>query len=247
MIPSTFITKAWSAASSVITTTATAAAVSSSQKPLQHRHTIQKIVKTCPQHLYNIVTDVDSYRDFLPFCKSSRILRRSNCGTMFDASLRIGVSDIPPLNGMEEEYVSRVRHIVRPLSDDRTAANGGSDDSRKEWIVEAKSIKSHLFHSLNSCWKLTPIEYNPKEEVHDENNPQRYHYHQGQEVQRAQDSMASVHHTHVEFEVDIRVTDPFLSMALSQVLESVALQQMQAFEQRCKAVPFHDGYNHSEQ
>jgi Oligoketide cyclase/lipid transport protein len=188
--------------------------------PIRHRHVVKKILDTSPQHLYNIVIDVDSYRDFLPFCKSSRILRRSNCGEMFDASLKIGVSDIPPLNALEEEYISRVRHVqlVSPL------------DGRNEWIVEAKSIKSNLFHGLSSCWKLTQINTEDIEMKHSyplshpKDDPKR-------------DGTVNIYTTKVEFEVEISVLDPFISTALDQVLEGVALQQMEAFEKRCKLVP----------
>lgn len=139
---------------------------------------------------------------------------------MFDASLKIGISDIPPLNALEEEYISRVRHVqqVSPL--------GG----RNEWIVEAKSIKSNLFHGLSSCWKLTQIN---KEDIemkrsyplsHPKDNPKR-------------DGAVNTYTTKVEFEVEISVLDPFISTALDQVLEGVALQQIEAFEKRCKLVP----------
>jgi hypothetical protein len=44
-------------------------------------------------------------------------------------------------------------------------------------------------------------------------------------------------YTKVQFEVEMSVIDPLISTALDQVLESVALQQMEAFEKRCKLVP----------
>ena len=170
---------------------------------MKKSHTVNKIVHTAPRHLLSIVTDVDSYEKFLPFCKSSNILRRSDCRMMFDASLRIGVSDLPPLNAIEEEYVSRVKHYQQV-----------SSDGKKKWIVEAKSIKSNLFHELSSSWKLSEV------------------------PSLRDDTRIRNATTHVEFMVEMSVTDPIIATALDQVLENVALQQIAAFERRCVDVPY---------
>lgn len=217
MIPSIFLSKA-------------------TPHPIRHRHVVKKIVQTSPQHLYNIVTDVDSYRDFLPFCKSSRILRRSNCGTMFDASLKIGISDSPSLNVMEEEYISRVRHVqqISSLLDDDDDGDGGG--KRKEWIVEAKSIKSNLFHGLSSCWKLTQWDCTCREDLEKDSCYPLSISSREKNIEKHTSTGVDIY-TKVEFEVEISVIDPFISTALNQVLESVALKQMEAFENRCKVIP----------
>lgn len=178
----------------------------SSANPVQHRHVVNKILAISPQHLYSIVTDVDSYKLFLPFCNSSKILRRSNCGTQFDASLTIGVSNLPPLNAIEEEYVSRVRHVQQV-----------SSDGRDEWIVEAKSIRSNLFHGLSSSWHLTTYTHGLADK------------------DCANDEMKM---TKVKFEVEMSVADPIISVAVERILENVAIQQIEAFERRCRDIPF---------
>ncbi len=169
-------------------------------------HTVNKVVKTSPHHLYSVVTDVNAYQQFLPFCKSSRILRRSPCESQFDASLKVGISDFPPLNVIEEEYISRVKHFERK-----------GENGKQEWIVEANSIRSNLFYDLKSSWILSeiekPIESIIKEGTNTSNSPATW--------------------TKVEFKVEMTVADPIIIAALDQVLKGVAIQQVDAFEKRC--------------
>jgi coenzyme Q-binding protein COQ10 len=165
---------------------------------------VNKILATTPQHLYDIVIDVDSYKHFLPFCKSSQILRKSDCGTLFDASLTIGVSNL-----LEEEYVSRVRHV---------SPKNGKD----EWIIEANSMRSKLFHGLSSSWHITSL--NKDTLVGD--MPTSLGGEHGKTMAK------------VKFEVEMSVADPILSVALKKILESVAIRQMEAFEKRCKEIPY---------
>lgn len=186
--------------------------VRSSSKPIKKGHIVRKLVATPPEHLFSIVNDVDAYQKFLPFCKSSKILRKSSCETQFDASLRVGVSDLPPLNAIEEEYISRVKL-------EKKNTNGC-----KEWIVEAKSIRSTLFHGLRSKWNLR--------EVEDPN----IHTGMSRTSTKCAESTTTPW-TEVEFYVEMTVSDPILATALDQVLESVANQQIEAFEKRCLETP----------
>lgn len=109
------------------------------------------------------------------------MLRRSDCGAFFDATLTVG---LPPL--FVESYVSRVQ--VKPES----------------LIVSTQSIKSKLFESLSSQWKLENIS-NDDEEL-----------------------------TNVDFEVEMTVSDPIIVSIIDRVLQEVAGRQVDAFEQRCQ-------------
>jgi coenzyme Q-binding protein COQ10 len=191
-------------------------------KPSLKKHVVNKLVEIAPQHLFSVVTDVNSYKYFLPFCKASQILRRSDCGTMFDASLKIGVSDMPPLNSIEEEYVSRVKYFQQL-----------SSSGKREWIVEAKSIKSNLFQGLNSSWKLSDV--TAMQSPHHGNVTNSFDTNGTVEDKLTEAAPL----TNVKFEVEMSVTDPIIAVALDQVLESVALQQIEAFEKRCRDIPFH--------
>jgi coenzyme Q-binding protein COQ10 len=145
------------------------------------KHVERRIVKTNANHLFRIIQDVDRYKEFLPLCTESKVLRRSDCGAFFDATLTVG---LPPL--FVESYVSRVQ--VKPES----------------LIVSTQSIKSKLFESLSSQWKLENIS-NYDEEL-----------------------------TNVDFEVEMTVSDPIIVSIIDRVLQEVAGRQVDAFEQRCQ-------------
>jgi len=192
------------------------------------RHVIKRVLPTQPQHLYDVITDVDSYAQFVPQCKSSRILRRSECGTIFDASLCVTMTDTPPFNWIEEEYVSRVR--MKGPSKINTNSNyvTGSqhpDADGVEWIVEAKSIKSRLFHGLTSRWRLTESALTRKSVSN------RTTLQLGDN--KMMDSAEDYSHTNVEFEIEMKVQDPIIVTVLDEVLVHVAETQVDAFEKRC--------------
>ena len=89
-----------------------------------------------------------------------------------------------------------------------------ANDTNPVWTVEAKSIQSNLFDSLKSRWviKHTPA---PSPDITKNN-------------------------CSVNFEVEIQVSNPLISFALDRVLKDVANAQVDAFEKRCRAVPFYD-------
>lgn len=188
--------------------------IASNSNATTHKHVHQSILhRIHPQHLYNIINDVDQYQNFLPYCQESRILQTSACGTMYDAVLRVGLpglSNIPSASLMEERYVSRVRMIPPPV-----------DTERPTWTVEAKSIQSQLFDSLKSRWQLTfaSNKAQSSDEVPSKN------------IDRS---------CNVNFEVEIQVSNPLISFTLDQVLKDVAKKQVEAFERRCRKVPFED-------
>ena len=208
--------------------------------PVTVRHTVRKVIPTQPQHLFNIITNVDAYSQFLPYCKHSEILRTSSCKSMFDASLRIGIGSARsndtlsyPWDNAEEEYISRVKMTV----DD--------ENTNKVWRVEAKSIKSKLFDGLNSSWVLkeslppssplstsiTTSSHIPDLRFGDELN--------SESTNSSKDIHASSSiWTNVVFDLEVVVSDPVIVMTLEQLLEKVAKQQVLAFEKRCADIVF---------
>ena len=159
---------------------------------------------------------------------------------MFDASLCVTMSDVPPFHWIEEEYVSRVsmavlsRTATRSSTDadtDLLAASRSSssvvgrtidDDDKQQWIVEAKSIKSKLFLGLSSRWRLTahtPITTDQQQPISSttyktlpdrETNPLLANNNHNNKQEAEQ--------TNVEFEIEMRVQDPLIVTALNQVL-----------------------------
>jgi len=109
-----------------------------------------------------------------------------------------------------------------------------TSDGTPEWIVEAKSIKSNLFHGLSSSWRLSEGESsNTRTSLTDPVD---------KTIENIVGNGQSL--TNVEFQVEMSVTDPLMAAALDQVLESVALQQVAAFEQRCRDIPFDAELHH---
>mmetsp|Transcript_20611 Transcript_20611/g.47616 ORF Transcript_20611/g.47616 Transcript_20611/m.47616 type:complete len:165 (+) Transcript_20611:197-691(+) len=97
------------------------------------KHVEQRLIRTNPFHLFRIIQDVDRYSEFVPLCFHSEVLRRSNDGRYFDATLTVG---FPPL--LTEHYVSRVEVDPSRLS------------------VKARSISSQHLEALASRFLLTP-------------------------------------------------------------------------------------------
>lgn len=171
------------------------------QNPVTKRHVQQKVIATHPLHLFRIIQDVDQYSTFLPLCNYSKILHRSLDGRSFDGKLRIGQ---PPL--FEEEYISRVTVIP------------------EEWTIQAKSIQSQNFDSLQSQWKLTELPPIPNHHAHSEGR-----------------AMTGSYQCHVDFLVEMTVSDPWIVSILDRILQQVASRQVEAFEKRCHALPIpHD-------
>ena len=184
------------------------------------KHMERRIVRTKPSHLHRIISDVDSYSKFLPLCTSSKVIRRSDCGTMFDATLTVG---LPPL--LTEEYVSRVKLDAEAMT------------------VEARSIKSTTFDSLRSRWKLRPVQPPREGRIHSTAN--ECHTGDGSAQSNSKEiptvtSDDADEWCDVEFEVEIKVSDPVIVGALDRILEEVAGKQVSAFEQRCLQIPEHE-------
>ena len=197
-----------------------------------HKHTHQTTLNNIhPQHLYQIINNVDQYYSFLPYCIESKILQTSNCGSMYDAVLMVGLpsssSLLPGSSSMlEERYVSRVK-MTPPSTKD-------SNDMKPIWVVEAKSIQSQLFDSLKSRWQLSIADdTNQGSSI----NQQLLHTNnvnsQGDKNYLQSRATTSCN---VNFEVEIQVSNPLISFTLNQVLKDVAQKQVDAFEKRCNDI-----------
>ncbi len=169
----------------------------------------------------------------------------------------------------QEEYVSRVTKTKtmkkKKEGEEKVILENipSSSSASLEWVVNARSIKSNLFDGLNSSWRLTEANVNNmnigqnqlctkhsnsnnydddddddddeiipnlanEEKISKNNNTETY----------TRNRMSPM--TNVEFEVEISVSDPIISVALEASLEEVAKQQVNAFEKRCFEVPFRE-------
>jgi coenzyme Q-binding protein COQ10 len=88
-----------------------------------------------PKALYNLISDIDSYRHYLPYCLGSRVTARcpsTNAPT--EADLRVGWGQY------DETFRSTV--ICRP----------------QELSVEADASQNPLFQKLRARWEISPAE-----------------------------------------------------------------------------------------
>lgn len=93
----------------------------------------RRLVGWPPDQFFQVVTDVDAYHAFVPWCQRSRVVKRSAAAgkETMEAELVVGFQMIT------ERYTSRVT-MERPRS------------------VRSRVSNSLLFHHLDSNWKLEP-------------------------------------------------------------------------------------------
>lgn len=94
------------------------------------RHVEQQISPYSPAQLFALVSDVEKYPQFLPWCRAARILQRGE--NEFLAELIIAFAHI------SESYVSRV--VLQPNS-----------------AIEVKMVRGPFEHLIND-WKFTEVE-----------------------------------------------------------------------------------------
>lgn len=213
-------------------------------QPHTKQYKERRIIQTPPKHLLQIISDVDSYQQFLPLCTSSKILQRRlqqqqqlmNGTTKFEATLTIG---LPPL--FTETYTSVVT----------------VDHFNLE--VVAKSIDGMTkFGSLCSRWKLRsiiPPVSNTTANEHDGSNNNKkwrkqneaitehvFHNTTKKSAAAAADCkkpLQGMEWSDVDFQVEMTVRDPLIAVTLDRVLKEVAGRQIEAFERRCREVACH--------
>ncbi|XP_075237415.1 coenzyme Q-binding protein COQ10 homolog B, mitochondrial [Lycorma delicatula] len=96
----------------------------------------RKLVGFSMEEMFNVVSDVNSYKDFLPFCKKSII--KLHQGDRMKADLVIG---FPPV---VEKYTSHIRYL-------------------KPTYIMAESRDAILFDHLVTNWKFSPgLSKNPR-------------------------------------------------------------------------------------
>ena len=70
-----------------------------------HKYQNHTILQFSAAQLYSVVIDVESYPTFLPWCLSSKILKKID-NENFDAELNVGYKAI------DEKYISRINAIL---------------------------------------------------------------------------------------------------------------------------------------
>jgi len=96
--------------------------------PAPREFRIVEVMECSPAQLFAVVSDVDKYSEFVPFCTGSSVLHRRSA-TSFDAQLSLGFL------GFSEAYTSRV--TINPVS-----------------AIDAEASHSRLFSTLLTQWRL---------------------------------------------------------------------------------------------
>ena len=97
-----------------------------------HKYSNSIVLPFKAKQLYNIIIDVEAYPDFLPWCLSSRIVKKHDENN-FDAELTVGYKAI------DEKYISRIQ-------------------AEYEKQIISKAI-SGPFKSLDSSWYFKNIDF----------------------------------------------------------------------------------------
>ncbi len=205
---------------------ATVTSMFRNKSPVTKRHGESRAIRTHPLHLFRIIQDVDRYQEFLPLCRYSKVdysTIREN-GRSFQAALRVGQ---PPL--FSEEYVSQVRVEPEILR------------------VATESIQSqqHMFDALKSSWQLKRVDLeNDGDDDEELRIDENHNSTMNKESRRPQSFPPSSMNTysniacHVDFEVEMTVSNPAVVAILDQVLMKVAGSQVEAFDTRCQDLPW---------
>ena len=177
--------------------------------PSTKRYQETVILPYTQQELYAIVSDVDSYRQFLPYCQNSRVLgpsrsvraraNQENAKKIVDAELTIGFSAV------HESYISEVS--MRPY----------------EW-VRAQAKPSPLFHELHTTWQfkaLPPL------------SPSTTTQSTGQLGAQV---TSSTPRTQVSFTLAFAFSSQLYAALVGQVFESLSSRMIEAFRARAHTV-----------
>lgn len=99
-----------------------------------------KLVRTIdakPQQIYEVVSQIDKYTDFIPYCIDSFIDKRDFItGNPISAGLRIG------FQSYDEKFVCNV--------------NCQEFQEKQKFIVEAESVSHNLFKTCSTKWTIVP-------------------------------------------------------------------------------------------
>lgn len=69
--------------------------------PAEHSHKERRLLKFPPQHVYSVVSNVAEYKEFVPWCIDSRVIKHDSPRYM-EAELSVG------FQFFSERYISRV-------------------------------------------------------------------------------------------------------------------------------------------
>lgn len=184
--------------------------------------------------IYNIISDVSSYQQFLPYVRESKVTKQSAAdanGKTWpeEASLTIGFSD-----DVSEAFHSRVYCVPETIVE---AVSGATDTS-----LAADSIAHHsarpdsdaarnatVLSHLKTTWMLRPFPYKPPP-------PSAVHPETTHENHKQSNDMRVQPRTEVNLSIEFTFANTVYAAMSSAVAPKVAEKMIEAFESRVKAV-----------
>ncbi|CAD6503222.1 BgTH12-02890 [Blumeria graminis f. sp. triticale] len=171
--------------------------------------------------VYDLIADIDSYSEFLPYCLHSEVTKKSlpdQNGRSWpsEANLKVG------WGGIEESFTSRVfclpGSIVEALGGE--AATSLPKDKLAHHIntIDAPALSNNIFRSLRTRWMVRSVEYGLS-------FPDR----QEIAINRPENPGTEVH-----LSLDFQFSNPLYSLVSKSMAPKVAGMMIEAFETRAR-------------
>lgn len=166
-----------------------------------------RILPYKPDTLYTIISDVDKYKDFIPYCQQSRVTKWSSPDSdgkrwPEQADLKVG------WGGFEETYTSKLfcvpGSIIEALGGDaKTTLSKGQLSHHSQASIDAPATSNAMFKKMATKWSINPS---------------------GQD------------RTKVDLNIEFQFSNPLYGAVSKAVAPKLAETMIEAFEMRAQAV-----------
>lgn len=166
-----------------------------------------RILPYKPDTLYTIISDVDKYKDFIPYCQKSRVTKWSSPdkdGRKWpeEADLKVG------WGGFEETYTSKLfcvpGSIIEALGGDaKTTLSKAQLSHHSQASIDAPATSNAMFKKMATKWSVNP------------SGPDR---------------------TKVDLDIEFQFSNPLYGAVSKAVAPKLAETMIEAFEKRAQAV-----------
>ncbi|EPS98783.1 hypothetical protein FOMPIDRAFT_1125749 [Fomitopsis schrenkii] len=174
----------------------------------QQTYNERKILPYQPSQLYNVVTDVDSYPEFLPFCASARVLSRVPASA--DKPLTMQAEMSVGFLSLKESYISDV--ICRP----------------NQSVEVTAASSTPLFRTLKTVWQFQPANSPHPSSGFPLSGPSS--------VGTSQETGGDNGPTLVTLDLAFSFANPVHAAVSSAFFGQVSRVMVKAFEERCLAI-----------
>ncbi|BAO37888.1 coenzyme Q-binding protein COQ10 [Kluyveromyces marxianus] len=99
----------------------------------EQHYILRRKIRGTPQEVYEVVSEVSKYHEFIPYCVESFVNARDEMKRPIEAGLRVGFRQY------DEKFICKVEC---------------KDISTLVKTVSAESLSHNLFHVLNSKWTI---------------------------------------------------------------------------------------------